>query len=172
MGAAGSDSISVQRATVVSWILLGVYHTRQKLHTMKKVDSPHCILCSNPVEGVVEDRNHLTLLCPIFSEIRGVYFKKIEEINPNISDVRGNQSQFLISILDPFSPKVPEKVREGWPNSDIPYEISRNYFSAIHKKRKKLIENIEKNVQTEQSGETDEPVTKLIFRIYSEQENL
>ena len=41
---AGSNSISVQRATVVTWILLGVYKTRERLHTMNKVSSPNCLL--------------------------------------------------------------------------------------------------------------------------------
>ena len=37
--AAGDNSISVQRATVVSWLLLGVYQTRQRLYSMTKVSS-------------------------------------------------------------------------------------------------------------------------------------
>ena len=133
---------------------------------MKKVDGPHCILCSNPVEGVVEDRIHFTLFCPLLGQIREVYFRKFEQINPHINAIRSNQQQFLISLLDPFSPKVSEEVRQGWINPDIPYEISRNYFYAIHNKRKKLIEIFEKEVH---GDVIEEPDTKLIFSIYSKQ---
>ena len=40
--------------------------------------------------------------------------------NPNLCDIRDNQRQFLIALLDPFSPKIPENVRVGWSNSDVP----------------------------------------------------
>ena len=73
----------------------------------------------------------------------------------------------LVSLLNPFSPKLPEELRQGWQDNIIPYEISRNYFSAIHKKRKTLMAEYEISPHLE---ETEEYNTKLIFSIYENQE--
>ena len=44
---AGLCSHSVRQTTVVNWMLLGVYFTREFLYKMKKVKSPECLGCSN-----------------------------------------------------------------------------------------------------------------------------
>ena len=161
--AAGSNSISVQRATVVSWLLLGVYKTMERLHTMNKVSSPTCLLCE---EGdLVEDQLHFALFCTAFSEIRNFYFKKIIDLNHRLNDIRDDHQMFLISLLDPFSPKLPEELRNEWKNADEVYELSRNYFAAIHKKREGLMEKYEKEIGAK---EADEPSTNIVISLYSQ----
>ena len=36
---------SVRAATVVNWMVMGVYFTRELLHKMKKIQSPQCLRC-------------------------------------------------------------------------------------------------------------------------------
>ena len=162
--AAGSNSISIQRATVVSWLLLGVYQTRQRLYSINKVSSPHCVLCKNP--DTVESQIHFTLVCPALNNIREIYLAKFSAANLHLNNIKENHQLFLISLLDPFSPKLPEELRHGWQDNSIPYEISRNYFSAIHKKRKTLMAEYDISSHVE---ETEELNTKLIISIYEKQ---
>ena len=132
---------------------------------MKKVLSPLCVLCRDP--EVEEDQIHFTLLCPILNNIREIFLIKFVAVNPSLNTIRENQQLFLISLLDPFSPILPEDVRQGWKDKNTPYEISRNYFAAIHKKRKNLIEKYEKSSYEE---DNDELSTNLIFSIYEKQD--
>ena len=57
--AAGSNPVSVRKATVVTWLLLNVYRTGERLFKMKKVISPECFLCSAPLD----DSLHFALKC-------------------------------------------------------------------------------------------------------------
>ena len=42
---AGLDSNEVRKATVVNWMTLGVYKTRETLHKTKVIKSPLCTAC-------------------------------------------------------------------------------------------------------------------------------
>ena len=67
---------------------------------------------------------------------------------------------FLISLLDPFSPKLPEELRNEWKNADEVYELSRNY-----KKREGLMEKYEKEIGEK---EADEPSTNIVISLYNQ----
>ena len=164
--AAGSNSISVQRATVVTWLLLGVYKTRERLHTMSKVSSPKCLLCVD--DDLVEDQLHFALFCPVFKEIRTFFFEKFLYVNHKLNDIKDDHQLFLISLLDPFSPKLPEELRREWKDAGSAYEVSRNFFAAIHKRRTGLMETLEKENKTK---ETNEPHTDIIISLYTQGNN-
>ena len=83
--AAGSNPVSVRKATVVTWLLLNVYKTGERLHKMKKVGSPACVMCLAPLE----DRLHFGLKCSQLSQIRNEYLNKFIECCPNISKYLG-----------------------------------------------------------------------------------
>ena len=94
---------------------------------------------------VTEDRKHLVLLCPAFSEIRQNFLEKFVSICPTLEKYIEVSDDFLKILLDPLSNFVPVDVIEGWTNPTTAYEISRNFFHAIHKKRDKLIDRLSIN---------------------------
>ena len=58
---------------------------------------------------------------------------------------------------------MPADVREGWSDSSEVYRLSRNYFYAIHKKREKILETINKeNLDLREQEDT----TEIIIRLY------
>ena len=134
--AAGSNPVSVMKATVVTWLLLNTYKTGEKLYKMRKVRSPECVLCQNPVE----DQVHFTLKCPVLFPIRSQYINEFIELCPNLVKHTTDEQAFLLCLLDPFSPLVPSEVRETWTDKDQVYKTSRNFFYDLHKKREKLNE--------------------------------
>ena len=156
--AAGSNPVSVMKATVVTWLLTNTYKTGARLHKMRKVKSPECILCLAPVE----DQHHFTLRCPALFTIRSGYLNKFIELCPNLVKYITDERVLLLSLLDPFSPIVPADVRESWTDSDKVYQTSRNYFHDIHKKREKLVEKTE---SLQPMREHDDN-TKLIVTLY------
>ena len=129
---------------------------------MKKAKSPACVLCSSPTDSQI----HFALKCPELSEIRTQYLDKFAKSCPTLSNYMENEELLLQILLDPFSSRVPIEVRTGWSSSDEAYKLSRNYFYHIHKKREKLIENIEKNQPNSENELEDEDKTELIITVY------
>ena len=156
--AAGTNPVSVTKATVVSWLLLNVYKTAERLHKMRKLKSPECLSCLAPVD----DQVHFGLQCLSLVEIRSEYMSKFTEACPNISKYLSNPKVLLVALLDPFSPLVPNDLNNGWRNKDEAYKLSRNYFYDLHKKREKINEN--KNCQQTQPEEDD--TTQIIINVY------
>ena len=64
---AGLCAVSVKQTTVVNWMILGTYFTRELLHKMKKVKSPLCLGCE---DEAIENLEHLLLQCTYYSKIR------------------------------------------------------------------------------------------------------
>ena len=92
--AAGTNPVSVTKATVVSWLLLNVYKTAERLHKMRKLKSPECLSCLAPVD----DEVHFGLQCLSLVEIRSEYMSKFTEACPNISKYLSNPKVLLFSI--------------------------------------------------------------------------
>ena len=138
---AGLCSVSVRQATVVNWMVLGVYFTRELMHKMKKVNSANCLGCGL---GVTENLSHFLLHCVSYSKIRQEYLPKLLEINGKIAQTFENENQILISILDPVSSKLPEAVRQGWTSVNTAYEISRQFCYDMHRKRDKFYKELDK----------------------------
>ena len=87
---------------------------------------------------------------------------KFTEACLNISRYLSNPKVLLVALLDPFSPLVPNDLKEGWRNKDEAYKLSRNYFYDLHKKREKINEN--KSYQHIQPEEDD--TTQIIINVY------
>ena len=156
--AAGPNPVSVTKATVVSWLLLNVYKTGERLHKFKKSKTPECVSCLAPVDSQI----HFALQCPSLSEIRSQFMKKFFEACPELKQIHSNPQLFILALLDPFSPLLPEDIRDSWRDSDEAYELSRNYFYNLHKKREKINES----KSGEHSRSEDEDVTKIIISVY------
>ena len=157
--AAGNHPINIKKTTIVSWLLLGVYKTGERLHKMKKVKTPICVLCQAPTES----RVHFGLQCPALFNIRSESLNKFVDLCPNLTSYLSNTELLLLILLDPFSPVVPAAVRDNWSSESDVYKISRNYFYDIHKKREKLMEKIQLEIsETKEKEESD----RLIFTIY------
>ena len=157
--AAGSNPISVMKATVVTWLLLNTYKTGEKLHKMRKTKSPECILCQDPME----DQLHFTLKCPTLFPIRSQYLNQFIELCPSLIKYITDEKTLLLSLLDPFSPLVPAEVRETWTDSDLVYKTSRNYFYDLHKKREKLVEKMGRDNSIQETNDK----TNIIVALYS-----
>ena len=138
---AGLCSVSVRQATVVNWMLLGVYFTRELLHKMKKVNSAKCLGCGL---DVIENLSHFLLHCVFYKQIREEYLPKFVSLNMNIPAIIENEDQVLVSILDPISSKLPESVRKGWTSVKMAYEVSRQFCSNMHRKRDKFYNDLDK----------------------------
>ena len=108
---AGLSSVNVREATIVNWMLLGVYFTRELLHKMKKVNSPQCLACD---ENTTENLSHLILYCQFYQIIREEYLPKLVTSNKSIGVILNNEDNMVISILDPISSNLPQPVRRGW----------------------------------------------------------
>ena len=156
--AAGPNPVSVTKATVVSWLILNVYKTGERLYKMKKSKTPECVTCFAPLD----DQIHFALQCTSLSEIRSQYMNKFIEACPNIKKILPNPKLLLVAILDPYSSFLPEDLKEGWRNCNEAYELSRNYFYDLHKKREKIIES----KSDEHSRPENEDTTDLIISVY------
>ena len=137
--AAGRESTNTSRAVIQMWLLLGVYNTQEKLHKMKKVKSPTCILC--PSEEV-EDRVHFMLSCSSLSDIRDDFLTKLKALSVVVDQYLAATSSFLLCLLDPFSPRVPQDLRDSWESESEIYQLSRNFCYAMHNKRTKLLKTV------------------------------
>ena len=134
---AGLCSDSVRQATIVNWMLLGVYFTRELLFKMKKAKSPLCLACSNETN---ETLNHLLLHCTHYNKVRKKYIPKYIQQNSQLSEILDNEEMSIQSILDPLSSNLPECVRMGWVSPKEVYSISRQFCYNIHNMREKSVQ--------------------------------
>ena len=131
---AGMDSVQVRKATVVSWMVLGVFKTRENLAKMKKVKSDKCLACDN---NEIENLAHLLLHCPFYEKIRDEYLPRLAIINPKFSSIVNNEKELIISIINPESKLLPAEARLY---CDQSFSLSRSYCYDIFKKREKFYE--------------------------------
>ena len=62
--------LEVTKVTIVSWMLLGVYYTRDVLHSYGRCEDSHCILCKDvSISPAVELLSHMLLQCPALGEV-------------------------------------------------------------------------------------------------------
>ena len=87
---------------------------------------------------------------------------KFVEACPNIAYYRSDLKLLLLALLDPFSTFLPDNIKESWSKSEVAYELSRNYFFDLHKKREKLIEA----TLTKQTQPEIEDETQIIISVY------
>ena len=132
---AGLCSHSVKQATVVNWMTLGVYFTRELLHKMKKIKTPACFGC---IDGEVENLEHLILHCSFYSDIREKYLPQLVLENSHIGALLNNEDMMILSILDPLSSKLPEVVTKNLTSPNKAYQIARQFCYNLHQKREKL----------------------------------
>ena len=138
---AGLCSVQVRQATIVNWMVLGVYFTRELLFKMKKVNSDKCLGCETDTS---ENLEHFIIHCPFYQNIREEYLPKLILLNPNISSIFNDEKQAILSILDPVSSKLPDTVRNGWSSVNAAYDVSRKFCADMHKKRDKFYTNLDK----------------------------
>ena len=62
----GGTTDSLKKATIVNWVIMGVYFTTEFLQKMKKVKSPLCLGCPNQIN---ETLNHILLHCGYYKII-------------------------------------------------------------------------------------------------------
>ena len=137
---AGRDALSVKKTTIVSWILLGVFQTGDRLHLMGKKDDPSCLLCTFSEDSCL----HMMLSCPSLQTIREDYLCQMVSICPQIINYLEFSKTLLIAIVDPSSTKLPTEIREGWSDLSEAYRIGRNFTYAMYRKRKLLLEALAK----------------------------
>ena len=118
-------------------------------------------MCEDPEE----EQLHFSLFCSSLEDIRNVFISKFFHSNGALESIKDNGPLFLISLLDPLSPKLPEDVRQGWSDIDAAYELSRNYFSAIHKQRQKFVESYEKGLDVNVVEERD---SRIVISLYNQ----
>ena len=140
---AGLSSVNVREATIVNWMIMGTYFTRDLLFKMKKSDSPNCLGCGN---GTNESLSHFLIHCPYYDQIREDYLPKIILLNNNISEIVNNEFHLILSILDPASSKLPEKFVHNWSSVKSAFKMSRKFCSNMHEKREKLIKEYEQHI--------------------------
>ena len=134
---AGLNSEDTKKATVVNWMQLGVFKTREKLFSMKLTKSDKCLACS---EDQVETLFHLLIHCDFYRNIREEYLPRLAIVNSNLSSIINDEKKTLISILNPGSSLLPSDARK---HSDEVFNISRSFCYDIYRKREKFYERIE-----------------------------
>ena len=139
---AGLCSVQVRQATIVNWMILGVYFTRELLFKMKKVKSEQCFACE---ANDTENLEHFLLHCPYYQNIREEYLPQLIMLNPHISQILNNEKQLILSILDPISSKLPLTVKDSWSSVKGAYEVSRKFCSDMHRKRDKFYIKLDKD---------------------------
>ena len=137
---AGLCSEEVKMATVVNWMVLGVYFTRVFLHKMKKIKTPLCQGCNEENE----DLPHFLLKCSHYDDIRESYLPKYFQLNLHISEILDNQGLILQTILDPLASRLPASIRNNWSSVTTVYRISRQFCFHMHRRREKLYSEKEK----------------------------
>ena len=73
------------------------------------------------------------------------------------------QKLLFLALLDPYSPLLPDDIKQGWKSTNTAYELSRNYFFDLHKKREKVMET----TANKKSQPENEDVTEIIVSVYS-----
>ena len=109
---------------------------------MKKVDSPFCVSCGN--NNIIESDSHILLQCDIYQDIREKFLTMMTLRNNDIVNYNDNTDILLTAILDPESPSLPEDIRTKWKSLEEIYSLSRDFCHNVHKKREKILENINK----------------------------
>ena len=137
---AGLCSESVRKATIVSWMILGVYFSRELLHKMKKAKSDLCLACN---EDKLENLNHILLYCSYYSEIRENYLPQFITRNKKLSEILDSEDMLILSVLDPLSSKLPESVTKNWDSANEAYKMSREFCWNIHKKREIFYKDVD-----------------------------
>ena len=99
-------------------------------------------LCGPAVEKTaeIEDRVHFLLSCPALAETREDFLRQLVDLSPTVVKYMDVSASFLLVLLDPLSPMVPEEVRTSWVTDDDIYKWSRKFCYAMHKRRTKLID--------------------------------
>jgi hypothetical protein len=138
---AGLSSAKVREATIVNWMLMGTYFTRELQFKMKKSDSPFCLGCGN---GTIENLTHFILHCQYYNQIREDYLPKLILLNNQIGEIISSDYTMILLILDPLSSKLPEKFVQNWSSANKAYELSRSFCFNMHEKREKLTKECEK----------------------------
>ena len=87
---------------------------------------------------------------------------KFIEACPNIAKHQSDQKLLLLALLDPYSSYLPEDIRNAWKSKELAYELSRNYFFDLHKKREKIMET---STNKKNQPETED-VTQIIINVY------
>ena len=145
--AAARDAVGTRRATYCLWILLGVYNTRERLHKMKQAKTPYCVLCKEESDSPqIEDRTHFLLSCPALQDTRENFLQQFLSLSPALVDHMEVSNSFLVCLVDPYSPLVPDDLRLSWASPELVYETSRNFCFAMHNERSKKIESISQAV--------------------------
>ena len=139
---AGLCSTKVIEATIVNWMILGVYFTQELLYKMKKVNSPNCLGCGGYMK---ETLIHFLLHCKFYDQIRETFLPKLVLLNSKVGELMDNENYLVLSILDPLSSKLPEKFTQSWSSATSAYELSRKFCSNMHRKREKLISEHKNN---------------------------
>ena len=134
MCSAGLNSDQVRKATVVSWMEMGVFKTRQTLAKMKLAKSDACLVCD---KSETENLSHLLLYCEFYAKIREEYLPKLTLLNANSKDIMNNEDQLISAILNPQSKNLPESARL---HCDSAFALSRSYCYDIYRKREKFYE--------------------------------
>ena len=111
---------------------------------MNKIKTPFCLLCSDIGDSteIVEDRQHFLLSCPALAETREDFLCQLVNLSPIVANYIEVSTSFLVCLLDPFSPMVPEELRTSWYSEEETYKWSRRFCYAMHTRRMKLIESI------------------------------
>ena len=133
---AGLDSREVKKATIVNWMQLGVYKTREKLYQYKNIKSDLCLACDNKQ---TENLHHLIFLCSHYEDIRQPVLTKLFLMNTNLLQIMDNPKLKVMLVLDPTSTLLPDSITEHWDqtNFDV-HALCRDMLYNIHKKRDKL----------------------------------
>ena len=105
---------------------------------------------------------YFALQCPTLNEIRSEYMGKFIAACPNIEKYKLDQQLLFLALLDPYSPYLPEDIRETWKNKELAYQLSRNYFYDMHKKREKIMET---STNKQNEPETED-ITQIIINVY------
>ena len=131
---AGLNSNYSRKTTIVSWMIMGVFKTRERLAKMKKVKTDKCLACNT---NDSETLPHLLLYCSFFTKIREEYLPKLAVMNQHISLLVDNETKLVISILDPGSKLLPPEARL---DSDEAFQLSRSFCFDLYQKREKYYE--------------------------------
>ena len=86
----------------------------------------------------IDNREHFLLSCPALGDIREDFLSQFVDLSPALVNHLEVSTNFLICLLDPYSPRVPEEVRLSWSSEEKVYEVSRNFCYAMHNRRTKL----------------------------------
>ena len=101
----------------------------------EKIQSLNCLGCGDTQK---EDLKHFLLHCVFFKDIREVFIPKLVLMNPSYKEIFNDESQLMISILDPISSKLPKNYVNNWSSVTSAYELTRMFCWNMHNKREKL----------------------------------